>query len=85
MKRFMAMFFYFFAVVNLHAQSLEAKMDSIVSDYARKTNFNGAVLVAQKGKVIVDAQIEFEQDANGKIKSLTLHQNGMKMRGDKVE
>ncbi len=60
------MFFYFFAVVNLHAQSLEAKMDSLVSDYARKTNFNGAVLVAQKGKVIFQKGYGYK-DADGKI------------------
>ncbi len=66
MKRFMIMFFYFFAVVNLHAQSLETKMDSLVSDYARKTNFNGAVLVAQKGKVIFQKGYGYK-DAEGKI------------------
>jgi CubicO group peptidase (beta-lactamase class C family) len=34
---------------------------------------------------IVDAQIEFEKDASGKVSALVLHQNGIKQRGKKIQ
>ena len=34
---------------------------------------------------IVDAQLEFEKDEKGKVTSLILHQNGMHLKGEKIQ
>ncbi len=56
---------------------------------AQATGQPAAEIYPQKENVffykVVDAQIEFEKDNNGKVKSLTLHQSGVKMKGEKTE
>src|SRR5215212_5011880 len=41
-----------FLFIQLYAQSVEQKIDELLSAYSNQNKFNGSVLVAQKGKII---------------------------------
>ena len=69
-----------FLALSAWGQTVEQKMDELLSAYARQNKFNGAALVAQKGKVIYqkgfgfkDAEQKLPNDANAifQVGSLT--------------
>ncbi|TWV96864.1 serine hydrolase [Chitinophaga pinensis] len=49
---------------NAFAQDTTAKMDSLVSAYSRLHKFNGTVLVAQKGNILLDKAYGYQRTAD---------------------
>ena len=54
MRKTLLIFFAGFLFVRCHAQSLEQKIDELLTAYASQNKLNGSVLVAQKGKIIYE-------------------------------
>jgi CubicO group peptidase (beta-lactamase class C family) len=59
MKRTLSLLLLIATVLQLTAQGLTGKMDTLVSAYAKENKFNGAVLVAHKDKVIYQKAVGF--------------------------
>lgn len=53
MKKAFCSSFLFFLIVTTSAQTISAKLDTILTAYTKQYNFNGSVLVAQKGKILI--------------------------------
>jgi CubicO group peptidase (beta-lactamase class C family) len=71
MKKLAAFSFLFFSGFQLLAQSVEQEMDKLLQAYFKEHKLNGAVLVAQKGKVLYqkgfgykNAEEKFANDVN---------------------
>lgn len=54
MKKIILSFIVVFLSVQLFAQSIEQKIDELLTAYAAQNKLNGSVLVAQKGKIIYE-------------------------------
>jgi CubicO group peptidase (beta-lactamase class C family) len=72
MKKIVLFFVLASFVCQSYAQSVEQKMDELLSAYTTQNKLNGAVLVAQKGKIIYqkgfgyrNAETKTSNDANG--------------------
>jgi CubicO group peptidase (beta-lactamase class C family) len=67
---------YFFASCN-NALVSPANMDSLVSAYVRQKSFNGSVLVAQKGKILLEKGYGFKNKKENTLNSVnTIYQIG---------
>ena len=60
MKRIILLLFTYAVTGCNHAQVTTAGLDSLVSAYARNNSFNGSVLVAQKGKILLEKGYGFQ-------------------------
>ncbi|RYZ24873.1 MAG: class A beta-lactamase-related serine hydrolase, partial [Chitinophagaceae bacterium] len=66
MKKNLCLLFFIATSLQLLAQSPQDKMDSLLTAYAKENKFNGAVLVAQKGKIIYEKGFGYK-DAEQKL------------------
>src|SRR5215217_7793404 len=66
MNKTSSLLFIVFTSLHLFAQSPQDKMDTLLAAYAKESKFNGAVLVAQKGKVIYQKGFGYK-DAEQKL------------------
>jgi CubicO group peptidase (beta-lactamase class C family) len=60
MKKLLLILFTYFITSCSYGQVTPASLDSLVSTYAKKSAFNGSVLVAQKGKILLEKGYGFK-------------------------
>ncbi|HEV7423678.1 MAG TPA: serine hydrolase [Candidatus Paceibacterota bacterium] len=77
MKKILLILFAYTVTGCNYGQISPASLDSLVSAYERQNSFNGTVLVAQKGKIILEKGYGFENKKENKLNTAnTIYQIG---------
>jgi len=65
MKKTIVLFIFAMSVLAVAAQDASQKLDALVAAYAKNEKFNGAVLVAQKGTILLQKGYGYKNAATG--------------------
>jgi CubicO group peptidase (beta-lactamase class C family) len=77
MKRLLFLLLTCFFASCSHGQVSPEKLDSFVSSYARQNSFNGSILVAQKGKILLEKGYGFKNKKDSALNTAnTIYQIG---------